>query len=221
MSPVSTRPCLASRTLATWIYTKNSTHPVRLHFRSPKPRSCTKGASDVAAGTQSGMTYLQVYVCPIAGVQDLHFTGSIYPNAIRQPAFSRASIRQSSSPRGSGTKAQIAEAHLLTPSGCLAMCCKDLEDSEQLHALQSGQAEKVQRGKGGSCLEKQTLRRRARQLVECRCMPLAEQASISSTCGMDIEPDGRRNCEENTSDFRWAIMTDRRAAHAPLAALAL
>ena len=129
--------------------------------------------------------------------------GSIYPNAIRQPAFSRASVRQKSSPRDSGTKAQIAEAHLLTPLRCLATCCKDLEDSEQLHALKSGQAEKVQRGKGGSCLGKRTLTRRARQLVACRCMPLAEQASISSTCGMDMEPDGQRTDEENAPHAAW------------------
>ena len=143
------------------------------------------------------------------------------PVPMQFATFSRASVSRSSSPRGSGTKAQIAEAHLLTPLRCLAMCCKDLEDSEQLHALTSGQAEKLQRGRGGSCLGKRTLGRRARQLVACRCMPLAEQASVSSTCGMDIEPDGRGNWEENTSDLIRATTTDRRAAHAPLAALAL
>ena len=75
MSPVSTRPCLASRTLATWIYTKkNSTSSRQTSFPVPKTPLVYQGRI-MAALTQSGMTYLQVYVCPIAGVQDLHFTG--------------------------------------------------------------------------------------------------------------------------------------------------
>ena len=137
---------------------------------------------------------LQAYVCPTGLILSQCNSPTCFFTSKRQPKFK--STRQ----RDKGTNCR---AHLLTPLGCLATCCKDLEDSEQLHALKSGQAEKLQSGKGGSCLGKRTLTRRALQLVACRCMPLAEQASISSTCGMDMEPDGQRTDEENAPHAAW------------------